>query len=200
MTLSRRAQLILSVLSLLVALAAGLLLAVRARAAVATVRRPVPRAPIAPGEILRADQFAWAEFPAAAAAGTVADPRVLEGKMARTLLRPGAPIAPAMVGEPDPGLPAGWGEVAVRLPPEAALAGALRPGERIHLLVVSRQGETTWLGPAVVLATSGREGEVLLRLGAPGAILRPMAEAVVRARMGEVLIHLARLPEEEVPP
>ncbi len=198
MTLSPRTRTLLSALSLLLALGLGGLLTLRAQAQAATVRRPVPLRPIAPGEILRAEDLGWAEFPAAAAAGTAADPGALAGRMARTLLRPGAPVAPEMVGEPDAGLPPGWGEVALKLPREAALGGGLREGDRVFVLDVPRQGEAHWHGPFAVRAVEGRD-EPILRLIGPGEAVRDLAEAVARGRTGERILHLVRLPEGGAP-
>ncbi len=194
MTLSPRTRMLLSILSLLLAMGLGAGLTLQAQAQAATVRRPVPLRPIPPGEILRAEDLGWAEFPAAAAVGTVTDPGALSGRMARTLLRPGAPIAPEMVGEPDGGLPPGWGEVALRLPREAALGGGLREGDRVFVLDVPRQGEARWHGPFAVRAVEGRE-ETILRLAGPGEAVQALAEAIARERAGERILHLARLPE-----
>jgi len=193
--LSRRTQLFLSLVALALSAALAAVLVVRVRAAATTALRPVPVRPIAPGERLRAADFRMAPFPAAAVRDAVADPAALEGRMARTLLRPGAPVAPEMVGDPDDGLPPGWGSLALRLPAEAALGGRLPEGLPVHLLVMPRGGEPRWLGPLAVLGAEG-QGEVVVRLGGPAEAVREAAEAAARARIGEVVLHLVRLPGE----
>lgn len=194
--LSRRVQLLLSLLSLALALVLGGMAALQARAMATTATVPVPVRLISPGERLRAADFRMASFPAAAVAGAVTDPAALEGRMARTMLRPGAPVAPEMVGEPDGGLPPGWGALALRLPAEAALGGRLPEGAPVFLLVLVRGEAPRWLGPLFVLGGEG-QGEVVVRLGGPAETIRAAAEAAARARIGEAVLHMARLPEGE---
>lgn len=196
--LSRRAQLLLSLLALALALGLTGIAVARVRALATTAMVPVPVRPIAPGERMRAADFRMAAFPAAAVAGVVTDPAALEGRMARTFLRPGAPVAPEMVGDPDGGLPAGWGSLAIRLPAEAALGGALPEGMPVHLLVLIRGEAPRYLGPLVILGAEG-QGEVVVRLGGPAEAVRAAAEAAARARIGEAVLHMVRLPEEGGP-
>ena len=74
---------------------------VAATPAAAAERRPVPAATIYPGDVIRQDMLAEADFPDAAASSSFAtNPAMLVGKVARRTLLPGQAIPTNAVGAP----------------------------------------------------------------------------------------------------
>ncbi len=69
--------------------------------AAAAERRPVPATTIYPGDVIREDMLADADFPDAVSSSAFAMNRsMLVGKVARRTLLPGQPIATNSIGEP----------------------------------------------------------------------------------------------------
>ena len=82
-------------------LLAPLLAAALAAPAAAAERRPVPAVTIYPGDVIREEQLADADFPDAVASAAFASNRtMLVGKVARRTLLPGKAIPANAVGEP----------------------------------------------------------------------------------------------------
>lgn len=148
------------------------------------------------GSVLAAGDLETRVFPAAAVAGTVADPQALVGKRLRASWPAGVPFLPEVVGEDVPGeLLPGTAEVVVDLGRAAALDGRLVPGETVWAVVPEGNG-TAVLGPAAVLGVGPVEGEerrVRVRLRLPADQARRVAEALLQNR--SLYLYRAAAPE-----
>ncbi len=196
----RRAQLVLSVLALLLSGILTLLAGPPVSSGTETVSRPVLTRSKPVGSAITADDLATRSFPAAAVQGTVADPAALVGKRLRASWPAGVPLLPEVVGEDLPGeLLPGTAEVAVELGRAAALDGRLLPGETVWAVVPEGNG-TAVLGPATVLGVGPVEGDerrLRLRLRLPAAQARRTAEALLQNR--SLYLYRAAAPAVETP-
>jgi pilus assembly protein CpaB len=133
----------------------ALLLALRpeppaAGSSVATASVVLAAADLGPGTVLQADDLRVARFPRALApAGAARDPTVLAGRVLAAAVRTAEPVTDVRLvgGGLTELLPPGQVAAAVR-PADLAVAGLVRPGDRVDVLAAGAAAPTGDAGPA----------------------------------------------------
>ncbi len=103
----------------------------------------VAATPIAPGQVIRADQLATitADLPAPVASRTFTESSAVAGRVALGPLAPGTVIGSGSVSDSDP--PRGEREITFPVQSAWALDGRLRPGDRIDVFATYGDGSTS---------------------------------------------------------
>ncbi len=181
---------------LVVAAAAGVLVAHRSATSPVTTRYVVVTRPIEAGEILGAEDLGTvaADLPddLGVVSAEAADEMI--GRVVRTSLDDLDLLRPDDVYGTGRFTPPGSVEVGVELPPGQALAGSIRPGDRVDVLSTDTEGTGTMTIARSVLVSAiedgsghegiGSSGSVRVRLGLDGsAAAETVIDAAVRSEV-----------------